>query len=141
MFGENQFNQAVMAVLKLVGNKHLTIKSKYCQLCLVTLLSREELSLDYGGNGPHPLFKKYIYIYIGINFSNFIYIFPSQQYHFSLKKKKEIIDSFKSNIIATTFSIIFLQIFKRANSYLFVFGSTTYIFFYLPITIHHIINL
>ena len=30
MFGENQFNQAVMAVLKLVENKHLTIKSKYC---------------------------------------------------------------------------------------------------------------
>ena len=30
MFGENQFNQAVMAVLKLVENKHLTIKRKYC---------------------------------------------------------------------------------------------------------------
>ena len=30
MFGENRLNQAVMAVLKLVESKHLTIKSKYC---------------------------------------------------------------------------------------------------------------
>ena len=52
-----------------------------------------------------------------------------------------IIDYFKSIVIATNFSSIILQTVKVINFYWFTFGSTTYIIFFLLITTHHINNL
>ena len=60
-----------------------------------------------------PIIKKNnISIYIGINFSNFVFI------KFILcTPLNNIIDYFKSNIIVTNFSITFLQITEVINSY------------------------
>ena len=68
---------------------------------------------------PTPYLKNiytYIYIYIYVLILAILYTFCPLTISFFLLKKN-IIDSFKSNIIVTNFSIIFLQIFERVNSY------------------------
>ena len=72
-----------------------------------------------------PIIKKNnISIYIGINFSNFVFI------KFTLcTLLNNIIDYFKSNIIVTNFFITFLQIILITNSYWLAYGHTAHFFF------------
>ena len=62
-------------------------------------------------------------------------------YKITLCLLNNIIDSFKSNAIATNFSTTFLQIAEVIKIYWFVSWPITYINFYLLITIYHINNL
>ena len=62
-------------------------------------------------------------------------------YKITLCLLNNIIDSFKSNTIATNFSTTFLQIAEVVKIYWFVSWPITYINFYLLITIYHINNL
>ena len=77
--------------------------------------------------------KKLVYIQIQILAILF--------YKITLCLLNNIIDSFKSNTIATNFSTTFLQIAEVVKIYWFVSWPITYINFYLLITIYHINNL
>ena len=87
-----------------------------------------------GGQWP-PQFFLNILLYI------WVLILAILFYKISFYLFKNIIDSFKSIVIFTNFSTIFLQTVMVANSYWFAFGPTTYIIFLLIITTHHISNL
>ena len=72
--------------------------------------------LGLWGKWPPTPYLKNIYTYIYVLILAILYTFCPLTISFFLLKKN-IIDSFKSNIIVTNFSIIFLQIFERVNSY------------------------